>query len=64
MVDLIVNTNVCMCLLVEDEVGLVRIRTMCIHRSVFLPIPTAHLDLNGVIQRIEVVGRKKDISED
>lgn len=41
MEDLIINTNVRMCLLGEDEEGLVRIRTMCMH---------------GVIQRIEVVG--------
>jgi len=53
---LIINNNVRMCLLVEDEVGLVRIRTMCMHGSVFLLIPTAHLGLNGVIQTIEIVG--------
>jgi len=56
MEDLIINNNVRMCLLGEDEVGLVRIRTMCMHGSVFLLIPTAHLGLSGVIQRMEVVG--------
>jgi hypothetical protein len=55
--DLLIN-NDRMRLLVEDEAGLNRIRTMCIHGRVFLLIQTTRYVLNGLNQRIKAAGRK------
>jgi hypothetical protein len=60
MEDLHIN-NDRMRLLGEDEAGLNRIRTMCVHGRVFLPFQTTRYDLSGMNQRIKAVGRKKAI---